>query len=101
MTKNLYKNKSPGLDEIPAEFYQTFKFVLEWLFEIIEELCNKKKLIETITMSTVKLRFKKGDRRQFGNYRPLSLACTYYKILAKVITERIKPMLIKIIGTEQ
>ena len=25
------------------------------------------------------------------NYRPLSLACIDYKILAKIITERIKP----------
>ena len=36
-----------------------------------------------------------------GNYRPLSLACTEYKILAKIITERIKPALKQIIVTEQ
>ena len=35
------------------------------------------------------------------NYRPLSLACIDYKILAKIITERIKPALKQIIGTEQ
>ena len=93
MTKNLYKNKSPCLDWILAEFYQTFQFALEWLFEIIDEVCTKKKLTDTMTTSTVKLLFKKGDRRQIGKYRPLSLACTDYKMLAKVITERIKPML--------
>ena len=76
MTENLYKNKSPGLDGIPAEFYQTFQFALEWLFEIIEKLCTKKKLTETMTTSTVKLLFKKGDGRQIGNYRPLSFVCT-------------------------
>ena len=86
MTKNLYRNKSPGLDGIPAQLYQTFQFTLEWLFQIIEKLCTKKKLTETMTTSTVNLLFKKGDRRQIENYRPLSLACTYYKILAKVIT---------------
>ena len=36
-----------------------------------------------------------------GNYRPLSLACTDYKIRAKIITERIKRALKQIIGTEQ
>ena len=36
-----------------------------------------------------------------GNYRPLSLASTDYKILAKIITERLKPALKQIIGTEQ
>jgi len=54
-----------------------------------------------MTTSIVKLPFKKGDRRQIGNYRSLSLACTDYKIPAKVITERLKPMLNDIIGTEQ
>ena len=49
----------------------------------------------------VKLLFKKGDRKQIENYRPLSLACTDYKILAKVITNRIRPTLREIIGTEQ
>ena len=54
-----------------------------------------------MTTSTVKLLFKKGYRRQIGNYRPLSIACTDYKMSAKVITERIKPILTQIIGTEQ
>ena len=39
--------------------------------------------------SIVKIIYIKGDRRMIGNYRPLSLACTDYKILAKIITERI------------
>ena len=42
VTKYLYKNKSPGLDGIPVEFYQNFQFALEWLLKIIEELCTKK-----------------------------------------------------------
>ena len=62
---------------------------------------KKKTLTETMTTSIVKLLFKKGDRREIGNYRPLSLSCTDYKILAKVTTERIKPMLSQTIGTEQ
>ena len=49
----------------------------------------------------VKLLFKKGDRRQIGNYRPISLAYTDYKILAKVITEKLKSMLNDIICIEQ
>ena len=52
-------------------------------------------------ISIVKILHKKGDRRMIGNYRPLSLACTDYKILAKIITERIKPALKQRIGTEQ
>ena len=100
-TTALLKNKSPGIDGIPAEFYQTFEYVTEWLFEILQELNEQKQLTETMCTSIVKILYKKGDRRIIGNYRSLSLACTYYKILSKIITERIKPALKQIIGTEQ
>ena len=36
-----------------------------------------------------------------GSYQWMSLACTDYKIIAKIITERIKPVMKQIIGTEQ
>ena len=101
VTRQLLKNKSPGIDGIPAEFYQTFDFALEWLFRIVKQLLKEKKMTNTMSTSIVKLLFKKGDRRNIGNYRPLSLACTDYKIIAKVISERIKPMLTDIIGTEK
>ena len=48
----------------------------------------------------VKLLHKKNDRKDIGNYRPLSLLCVDYKILGKEITERIKPVLAQVIGNE-
>ena len=75
-TKALFKNKSLGIDGIPTEFYQTFDYVTEWLFEILQELNEQKQLTETIHTAIVKIIYKKGDRRMIGNYRLLSLACT-------------------------
>ena len=92
-TKALLKNKSPGINGIPAEFYQTFGYVTEWLFEILQELNEQKQLTKTMRTSIEKILYKKGDSIMIGNYRPLSLACTDYKILAKITTERIKPAL--------
>ena len=59
-----------------------------------------KKLIKSMRTSVVKMIFKKGDRK-IGNCRPVSLVCTYCKILAKIITEKLKPVLKKVIWTEQ
>ena len=84
------KNKSRGIDGIPAKFYQTFQYVTEWLFEILQELNEQKQLTETMSTSIVTILYKKVDRRMIGNYRLMSLANTDYKILAKIITERIK-----------
>ena len=85
-TTELLINKSPGIGGIPAKIYQTFEYVTEWLFKILQELNEQKQLNETMRTSIVKILYKKGDRRMIGNYRPLSLACTDYKILAKMIT---------------
>ena len=67
-TKALFKNKSPEIDGIPAEFYQTFEYVTEWLFEILQELNEQKQLTETMRTSILKILYKKGDRRMIGNY---------------------------------
>merc|ERR1740130_708292 len=51
--------------------------------------------------SIVKLLFKKNDRKRIGNCRPISLLCSDYKILAKIVTERMKKVLTQLIGVEQ
>ena len=92
--------KSPGIDGIPAEFYQQFDKVTEWLHAILGKTGKNKTLTETMRTSVVNILFKKGDSKK-GNYRPVSLAYTDYKIMAKVMIERIKPTLSQVTGTEQ
>ena len=51
--------------------------------------------------ATVKLLFKKGDHRSLKNWRPISLLNTDYKILSKILTNRISNVLDKIVPMEQ
>ena len=57
-TKALLKNKSPEIDGIPAEFYQSFEYVTEWLFKILQEPNEQKQLTETMRTSIVKSRLQ-------------------------------------------
>jgi hypothetical protein len=51
--------------------------------------------------AVVKLLFKKGEKNKMSNYRPISLLCADYKMLAKIITERMKPVLTSVIEKAQ
>lgn len=44
---------------------------------------------------------KKGDLRTIENWRPVSLLCTDYKIIAKAIANRLKAVAGRVIGQEQ
>ena len=87
-------NHKPTLiDSVPEECYQTFDFALEWIFNTTIKLMLENKMTKTMNTLIVKLLFKKEDRRCVENYRPLLLASTDYKLIAKVISKRLKPML--------
>ena len=59
------------------------------------------KMTETMRMAIVKIIYKKGDKKRIQNYRPISLLTADYKIFAKILTERLKKVLTKLIGAEQ
>ena len=88
-------------ERIPAEFYQKIEFVTEWLFELFGEMIERGEMTDTMKMAIVKILFKKSDKKRIENYRPISLLTADYKILAKILTERLKKVLTRLIGAEQ
>ena len=83
-------DKSPGEDGITAEFYKTF---MADLIPELSELFNNLKLTHTTPASwknsITKLIFKKNDARKLENWRPISLTNVDYKILSKILTNRL------------
>ena len=49
----------------------------------------------------ITLLYKKNDRFDTNNWRPISLLCTDYKILSKVLTNRLKTVLSSVISDSQ
>ena len=71
------KNKSPGLDGLPVEFYQKFWNELEDFFAILlDTRYTEGQLSNTQRKSVITLLYKKGERTNISNYRPLSLTGT-------------------------
>ena len=95
------KNKSPGIDGIPAELYQKFDYISDWLFNIYIKFIERKILTKTTRTAIVKFLHTQNDKKEIENYRPLSLICANYKIPDKTTAERIKPLLPQAVGNEQ
>ena len=100
MNKNkrkMAKNKTAGVDGIPTKLWQKFDYMDEWL--LVRVFNESKKMPEAMT-TVVKLIFKKKERELMSNYRPISLLCTDYKLMAKIVTERMKGVLKAVIQND-
>ena len=101
--KILKPNISPGEDGIISEFYQLFwQDIKNEFFEVIEFFF---KFEYTLSASQSKgvliLLHKEGKREDIKNWRPLTLLNCDYKIISKLLAERLKNVLTKLIHPDQ
>ena len=89
--RNLPSGKSPGADNIPAEL---LKKGGDELVTVITAICQKiwekKQWPDDWTRSLIIPLPKKGNLRQCGNYRTISLISHTSKIMLRVILNRLK-----------
>jgi hypothetical protein len=100
--KNLPSGKAPGIDGLPAEFFKRYWHDLKADFvAVLIKSFKSGSLPETMKLSIITLIHKKDSRSDIKNYRPISLLCTDYKILAKCLAERMNILLPTLIGIDQ
>lgn len=100
--KSLQEGKSPGVDGLPIEFYKkTWPFLKEEITNMYTHILKFQHLSNTQSSGIITLLHKGGCRKKLGNWRPISLLCSDYKILAKILTIRLKNILPDIISEEQ
>ena len=100
--KSFKRNKSPGLDGLPYEFYTKFwDLIGPDLVSTFNDSFSKGSLSFSQRTGLITLLYKKNDRFDTKNWRPISLLCTDYKILSKVLTNRLKAVLSSVISDSQ
>ena len=100
---SMKNNKCPGLDGLPKEFYlQHFDQIGPLLYDLYKFCLEQKQLNPLARRGLISLIPKRGkNNKLLASYRPLTLLCIDYKILSKVMAERIKKVLPSIICDEQ
>ena len=99
----LHTNKSPGMDGFTIEFYKAFwNDIKNCLFDSIAFSFNICKLTDSQYQGVITLITKpvKGHLLA-SNYRPITLLNCDYKIISKVINNRLKHLLHHLVSNEQ
>ncbi|CAI5948972.1 unnamed protein product [Closterium sp. NIES-65] len=96
------KGKSPGADGIPKEFFSQHwdslgGDVLGFAKRFEETAVLPPAALEAVTV----LLHKKGAKDQVQNYRPITLLNSTYKLVARVLANRMRKVLHKVISEEQ
>ena len=101
--KQLNNNKTPGKDGLPVEFYKLFYKKIGRLLKDVYECCAEEgKLHQTAMNGILNLIPKPGkDPRDINNLRPITLLNVDYKIIEKVLANRMEEAMHDIIHMDQ
>lgn len=93
------KKKSLGIDGLGTEFYVCFKGVLvKILKDVFKVVFEKEEINERIGMGLMKLIYKgKGEKVDLKNYRSITMLNIDFKILVKILVNRLKEVMLSII----
>lgn len=96
-------NRSPGSDGLTAEFYKSFAYLLAPILRKLYEYIEKTQVVpDSLATGVLTILYKnKGSRVNLDNYRPLTLLNCDYKILAKVLANRVKNVMGGVISETQ
>ena len=85
------KKSSQGYDEIPIIILKAYFGILSPVkLKICELSLGQGVLPHSLKKSRITLVLKSGDKKQFDNYRPISILCSFGKILEKIVSAQLE-----------
>ena len=100
--KDISKDRAPGKDGLPMEFYRTFSYLIKHDFTnpVNYIFFEKKEIAKTMKTAIISLiPNTTPEETNIAKWRPISLLCVDYKIITKTITNRLLPTLNEIISS--
>jgi hypothetical protein len=94
--------KAPGPDGFHGVFFRQYWHILgEDIYEMINQAFTTGQFNPTLAETLICLIPKVDCPKHFKDFRPISLCNTLYKLVTKILVNRLRPMLDSIIGPFQ
>jgi hypothetical protein len=94
--------KSPGLDGFTVDFFKAFLDVVKYdIYGLVEDSRRSASILKSLNSTLINLIPKEYEVRTLDKFRLISLCNLVYKIISKVIANRLKPLLPLLISKEQ
>nr|CCA17406.1 reverse transcriptase putative [Albugo laibachii Nc14] len=100
--KRMRSHCSPGMDGLPAAFYQLAPAIFgECLQIVFADQLRRGSLLRSQRSSAITLLYIKVSQAEPGNYRPIASICVDVNVLSKVLAYRLQQVLLKLIHEYQ
>jgi len=100
--KSCASDKAPGPDGFPMCFFQNFWEVLKFDFmNAVNHFHERHEFERSLNATYVALIPKKPGATELRDFRPISLIGGVYKIFAKLLAERVKKVISKLVNKHQ
>ncbi|RVW79372.1 E3 SUMO-protein ligase MMS21 [Vitis vinifera] len=95
-------DKAPGPDGFSVAFWQNaWAFAKEEIMEMFKEFHEHNTFVRSLNNTFLVLIPKKSGAEDLGDFRPISLLGGLYKLLAKVLANRLKRVIGKVVSSAQ
>ena len=99
---NMKKGKAPRPDGFPVEFYQEFWDIIKFdLLAVVQESQHNKQMLRALNATFLALIPKQEGADRLSQFRPISLCNVIYKIISKLMVDRLNQGLADLISEEQ